>query len=425
MMKKKMLSLLCCVLLCISMLSGCANKNADTSEQTQGAEEETPVDKTGEVSLLVWCGSEEEQTLLGEMVESFKKQYEGERTFNITVEIESESSCKDTLLGDVLNGADVFAFPDDQLMALIASGALEPIEDTKIKEANSESSVEAASYDGKLYAYPMTADNGYFMYYNKAYFTEEDVKELDRMLEAAAKVDKQVMMDWSSGWYLYSFFGGSGLEFGLNDDGITNYCTWNSTEGEIKGKDIAEAMLAIAKNPGFASGGDSDFLDGARAGTVIAGVNGVWNATTLQEIWGSNYAAVKLPSYTCNNKQVQLSSFAGYKMVGVNAYSDEKEWANKFADWITNEENQTLRFERREQGPSNNKASESPEVLQSPAIQALIQQSEFAKLQRVGANYWDPIYQYGEAIVKGNIKSDKLQSLLDTLVEGITATQVK
>ena len=33
---------------------------------------------------------------------------------------------------------------------------------------------------------------------------------------------------------MYAFFGNTGLEVGLNEDGITNYCTWNSTDGSIR-----------------------------------------------------------------------------------------------------------------------------------------------------------------------------------------------
>lgn len=43
------------------------------------------------------------------------------------------------------------------------------------------------------------------------------------------------------------------LDFGVNDDGVTNHCDWNATEGAIRGVDIEEAMLAIAANPAFAS----------------------------------------------------------------------------------------------------------------------------------------------------------------------------
>ena len=422
---EKRLVMLWCILIVSLTLSGCTSNKEKTSQASINNEMSSEEDQTDEVSLLVWCGSEEEKVLVEEMLTTFEKQY-SEIKFNITVEIESEASCKDTLLGDVKNGADVFAFPDDQLMAMIAAGVLEPlVENENIKQVNSEGSVEAASYDSKLYAYPMTADNGYFMYYNKEYFADEDVNTLDQMLEVAAKAGKKVMMDWTSGWYLYSFFGGAGLELGLNDDGIINYCNWNGKDGKIKGVDIAKSMLTIAQNPGFISCSDDDFVKGVKAGDIIAGVNGAWNATVLQEVWGEDYGAAKLPTFTCNENQVQMSSFAGYKMVGVNAYSQYKDWANKLADWITNEENQTLRFERREQGPSNNNSALSEEVVKSPAIQALIQQSDFATLQRVGANYWDPVAEYGQVMAKGSVNPNKLQSLLDTLVEGITATQIK
>ena len=181
-------------------------------------------------------------------------------------------------------------------------------------------------------------------------------------------------------------------------------------------------MLAIAENPGFASMEDGDFVAGVKDGSVIAGVSGVWNATALEEAWGKNYGAVKLPTYTCAGEQVQMASFAGYKMLGVNAYSANKEWAEKFAEWITNEENQTLRFEKRGQGPSNTKAGASEEVSKSPAIQALISQSQYASLQRIGAAYWDPVSEFGKTMAAGNPDQRDFQELLDTMVEAVTAS---
>lgn len=79
-------------------------------------------------------------------------------------------------------------------------------------------------------------------------------------------------------------------------------------------------------------------------------------------MYGKNYAAAKLPTYNCNGKKVQMSTYFGYKMLGVNPYSKNKEWAHKFARYISNEENQKLRFEMRGQGPSNINAGKSDEV---------------------------------------------------------------
>ena len=111
-------------------------------------------------------------------------------------------------------------------------------------------------------------------------------------------------------------------------------------------------------------------------------------------------------------------------MVGVNAYSEHVDWALKFADWITNEQNQTLRFEVRNQGPSNINAAASDAVQKVPAIQAVMEQSEFGVLQRVGNNYWEPFTPYGETLVAGNPNGLELQEIIDTLVAGITASTV-
>lgn len=436
-MKKRMNKKLFLLPVAALFLTGCqgATQNDEalesiTGEKVSATESMFEIESTedaaqqdnGVVSLTVW-GAEEDEVLIGEIIKSFEEEYAGQAQFDITFAAESESTCKDTLLGDVVNAPDVFTFADDQLMALAAAGVLKPVENgDEIASRNLEGAVSAASIDDQLYAYPLTADNGYFMYYNKAYFSDEDLQSLDSMLAVAAANGKKVTMDFSSGWYLYSFFGNTGMEIGLMDDGISNFCTWNATDGEIKGTDVASAMLAVASNPGFLNTDDEGLVAGVQDGSVIAGVSGVWNATTISEAWGENYGAIKLPTYTCNGTQIQMSSYAGYKLVGVNEYSQNRDWAAKFADWMTNEQNQTLRFQMREQGPSNTNAADSAEVKDSLAIQALIQQSEFASLQRIGGNYWDPASEYGAIIATGNPSGLELQDIMDNLVDGITAS---
>ena len=55
------------------------------------------------------------------------------------------------------------------------------------------------------------------------------------MLEVAWKNGKKIAMDFTGGWYLYSFFKGAGLNVEINEDGVTNTCNWNTTEGKYKG----------------------------------------------------------------------------------------------------------------------------------------------------------------------------------------------
>ncbi len=405
-------------------LAGCGRERedsttADTEPQNNYEAETSP--ENGDVELVVW-GAEEDEALLLQIFESFQEEYEKQANIHITFAAQSESGCKDALMGDLEAGADVFAFADDQLNTLVAAGALEPVENADhIISENLPGAVEAASVGETLYAYPLTADNGYFLYYNKQYFNPEDIKTFDRILQIAEENEKRVTMDWSSAWYVYSFFGNTGLEVGLNDDGITNYCTWNNTEGDIKGVDVARAMLSIARSPAFLSTEEPGFLAGIQDGSVIAGVSGVWNAVAMKDALGKNYGAAKLPTYTCANRQIQMASFSGYKLIGVNSYSKQYEWASLLAEWITNEENQSLRFEMRGQGPANVKAAASAGVQDSPAITALIEQSEFSCLQRIGGSFWDPVTVFATNMAAGNPEGKDLQEQLDIMAEGITA----
>ena len=398
-------------ILCAAALMGC------------GAAEEPALEdeELQKVELVVW-GAEEDTELMNQIIQSFQINYQGQADFQISFAVQGESQCKDVLLGGLEDGADVFTFADDQLNALAAAGALDPIGNAdEIMDRNLSSTVEAAMVNDRLYAYPLTADNGYFLYYNKRYITEEQVKTLDGILEAAAANDKLFTMDWSSAWYVYSFFGNTGLQVGLNDDGITNYCTWNQTDGNIRGIDVAQAMLRIAENPGFSSCTDEEFLNGVRDGSVIAGVSGGWNSVAVEEAWGEDAGAAKLPTYSCGGSQVQMASFSGCKLIGVNAYSEHPEWASRLAEWITNEENQRLRFEMRGQGPSNIAVADSSEIRQSPAIAALLEQSAFSQLQRVGGKFWDPVSKFAENMAAGNPSGRNLQEQLDEMAEAVSA----
>ena len=399
-------------ILCTAAFAGCGTEEETESERT----EQEPQN----VELVVW-GAEEDEELMNQVIQSFQAEYQGQADFRISFEVQGESQCKDVLIGGLEDGADVFTFADDQLNTLAAAGALEPIENAdEIKNRNLPSTIEAATINDRLYAYPLTADNGYFLYYNRQYISEEQVKTLDGILEAAAANGGLFTMDWSSAWYVYAFFGNTGLQVGLNDDGITNYCTWNQTDGDIRGVDVAQAMLQIAQHPGFASCTDEEFMNGVKDGSVIAGVSGVWNSVAIKEAWGENMGAVRLPTYTCGGRQIQMASFSGCKLIGVNAYSKHPEWASRLAEWITNEENQRLRFKMRGQGPSNIAVADSPEIRQSPAITALIEQSEFSQLQRVGGRFWDPVSKFAGNMAAGNPSGQDLQEQLDEMAEGVS-----
>ena len=405
------------------VMTGCAANDRQQGTVTD-APQATDEPATGRtVNLRVWVGDNEDVKWINQVIERFKAANPG-TTYNIDVGVQNEGDCSKVVLSDPEAAADVFTFADDQFNSLYNAGALMEVVDDPdgIRAAHTEDSIAAATgQDGKLYAYPATADNGYFMFYNTEYFTQEDVQTLDAMLDKAAEAGKYVAYPMSNGWYFYSFFKGAGLDMHVMDDGVTNTCNWNATDTPITGVEVLQALLDIAAHPGFREADSDPFVAGVKDGSIIAGVSGTWNANVAAEAWGDNYAATKLPTFTVGDRQVQMASFSGFKLVGVNKYSDSVGDAMDFAAFMTNYESQVSRFEMRRQGPSNMEALASDVVQAEPAIAAVVAQTEFADVQRVGSKYWDPAAALGKIVVNGNPDGQDLQTLLDTAVAGITA----
>lgn len=387
------------------------------------------------VSLRVW-GGEEDQNLLKDLVEKFKTTYPDQK-FDIEIGVESESTAKDTVLTDVEAAADVFAFASDQIVDLNNAKALANIEDmdaalqnyakksvADVKAANSDGSVEAASVDGKLMAFPMTGGNGYFLYYDSSVISDEDAATWDTLLAAADKAGKKVGMTLASGWYDASFFYGAGFTTGLNDDGTTAIDFNGTSKDGYTGVQVTQSMLNIASNKAFMAIADGDVSNQIAGGTLAAVVSGTWDADNAQKAFGDGYAAAKLPTYTLDGKQVQQGSVSGYKFLGVNAYSKNVGWATVLAEFLTNEESQTTRFEQRQLAPTNKKVAASDEVSKNVAIAASGAQDAYGVIQTVSAKYWDPAKTFGEMIAQGSISATDekaIQDALDTMVEGAKA----
>ena len=397
---------------------GAASSAASQSAAAAPSEASSAAESWGDVKLTMW-GAEEDQTMLREMADAFIAENADKGNITIDIGVQSESSAKDTVLADPEAAADVFAFADDQLNELVAAGALQEVllNPDDVKSRNLAGSVNAATMNDKLYAYPMTADNGYFLYYDKSVLSEEDVQSMDTLLAKADASGKKFMMSLNDGWYIYSFYAGAGLKATLADDGVNTVCNWN----EAPGADVTQAILDISTQSAFKSGADADIVAGIKDGSCCAAISGTWNAGTAEETWGENYAATKLPTYTLNGEQVQMASFSGYKLVGVNPHSSNVGVAMMLADYITNEDNQAKRFNDRKLGPSNIKVNESEAVQNAPAIAALAAQSDYATLQRVGANYWSSAQSLGEILASGDTQGKTTQQLMDDAVAGITA----
>lgn len=380
------------------------------------------------VKLTLW-GAVEHHNMLSDMVDSFKKEYETDDIkFDIRIDAVSEADAFTQMQKDVSAGADVYAFPHDQLANLVRIGGIAAIGGDnlkKIRDENTTVSLDAGKAGNYYYGYPLSADNGYFLYYDSSKISKDNTLTLDSLLSACTASNSKFLYDLDNSWYDAAFFFGAGCSYDVEYDkaGTTETkitCNFNNENGLIAGR----AMINLASHSAFLNGGDDELKAGFADGSVAAGVSGTWNATAVKNALKDGYAATKLPSFVVDNKSYQMSSFSGYKLMGVNPHSKNLSWAHKLALWLTNEQNQLIRFEKFETGPTNKKVSENAAVKANVALSALAMQNEFAKVQQsVPSNYWTAVEAFGTGVVQKEVTSSNLQNKLNQMVDLIKSNQ--
>lgn len=411
---KKIIALLMAVLMTVSMLAACSNTPAENNppaDETKGQVDtpetpDTPAEKE-KITLKVWA-DQGELELIEKLCNEFAATHT-EKEYTFEYGAVGAADGKTRYLEDPAAAADVFLFADDQLVDLVKADALYEVtrNTDAIIAANTPGSIGAASYEGTLYGYPMTSDNGYFLYYDKSVFTEEDLATLDGILAAANAAGKQVHMDVSNGWYLASFFLGNGCTLTIEDG--KQVIDFNNANGLA----AAEAIRAFCNDPAFVTGDDS-VLAGGIGDAIACGVSGTWMATAIQEKLGENYGCCKLPTFTCDGKQVQMGSFLGCKIYGVNSQTAYPVDAMELAEYLTSEAAQIERYKALNYGPSNVNALADETIASNLALQALSAQSEFAISQMVLGGFWTPAEAFG-AELEAHSTAD-LQTMLDQLV---------
>ena len=360
------------------------------------------------IELKVWS-AQPDQALLEELCNAFAAEHP-ENEWKFTYGVVGEADAQARYLEDPAAAADVFSYPDDQIIKLVKADALYEVTRNRdqIIAENSAGAINAATYDGVLYGYPMTADNGYFLYYDKSVLTEEDVQTLDGILAAAEKAGKKFNMDVANGWYLASFFLGNGCTLTIEDG--KQVIDFNNANGLA----AAEAIRAFCNDPAFVTGDDS-VLSGGIGDAIACGVSGTWVASAIQEKLGDNYGCCKLPTFTCDGKQVQMGSFLGCKIYGVNSQTAYPVDSMELAEYLTSEKAQIERYNVLNYGPSNVNALADDTIASNLALQALNAQSEFAVSQMVLGGFWTPAEAFG-AELEAHSTGD-LQTMLDRLVE--------
>lgn len=422
---KRILALLFAVLMVAGCLAACGDNSGTTTTDPAGTE----TSGTSQVTYVPW--SEEDIADLGKNIQKeaagnkitlkvwqpeaaqdvFKAQvadfieiFKDYADIEIEVAIQGEGDAGANVLSDPNTAADVFGFASDQIMKLAKPGAVaEVLFPNEVTSMNTEASISAATYDGKLVAYPEVGDNSYFLCYDKSVVTEEQAKSLEAIFEACKASNKRFIMNNGDGYFSCMFLFTGGLETdGLEDDGETQkFNDYDIDQVTASVKAFADLFKKYSAN--FESNTTSAVVDGFKNGTTAAGVIGSWDVASAKEALGDNAGFAILPTININGTDTQIKNMFGYKFIGVNSQSKFPYTAQALAYYLSNEECQQERAEELEWGPSNVNVANSDYVKNSESMSAILAQSEFSVPQTIiVGTFWDPCAALGGYVGETN-----------------------
>ncbi len=355
------------------------------------------------VRLMVWSPSQDQAKDSGEWLQTCCNRFaELHPEWNITFVygVADEAGAAGTVSQDAEASADVFMFANDTLTTLTDAGALAKfggIYADEITSTNSQGLVDSLTMDGYIYGVPFTT-NTWFMYYDKATFTEEDIRNLDTMLTKG-----KVSFPFTNSWYLPAFYFGNGCT--LFGDG-----TQEELGADFGGENAVEVtnyLIDLYNNPNFIVDADGSGLAGMRDGSVKAIFTGSWDAAALKEILGDNMGVAALPTYNLNGEEKQMYAYAGSKAIGVNVHSKYMVQAIQLAIYLGGAEAQQLHYDLRTVIPCNTELLADPAIASDELVAA--QNDTFDRtsiLQPFVAsmtNCWTPVENLGKGIRSGTI----------------------
>ncbi|MFD2307069.1 extracellular solute-binding protein [Enterococcus termitis] len=399
---KKLLGLGVTMTAAAFMLAACGG---GSSEEKNSAENEN-------ASIKLWVDVAFVDTYKP-LVEEFEKEH---KDWKVTIKPSESASAQENLKKDPSAAADVFMMPHDQLGQMVDAGIIyanTKYEDS-VKENSTESAIEAAMYDGKLYGYPYGVESQ-ILYYNKSKLSEDDVKSWETM---TSKGKLGTNFGEAGANYIFTpLFMSNGDElYGANGEDI-NGTNFNND----KGVQVLKWIREQKDNPGVIQS-NADALSSLGNGKTDAFMSGPWSKNDVEKALGDDFAVAPYPTVDLGNGEVQQKAFLGVKLFGVNASTKSPVAAMALADFLTSKENQLTVFEKNGTVPANKEAQEDEKVTSDDVAKAVMTMSDadhsvvMPKLPAM-VSFWGPVEAVINDTYNGKIAEDQYLTKLDKLVK--------
>lgn len=361
-------------------------------------------------------------------IKSIEADFEKENGVDIEVKEEAMTDTLDKLSTDGPTGAapDVMIAPYDRVGGLGKEGQI-----AEVKLGNEadydETAKKLVTLDGTVYGAPAVVES-LILYYNKDLLSEAP-KTFDELMALqkdskyafAGENGKAVgfLANWTNFYYAYGLTAGyGGYVFGKDGTDASDIGLANS--GAIEGLNYAKSWYDTWPQGMQDTTKAGDFINEQfTTGKTAAIIDGPWAAASLTDA-KVNWGAAQIPTLPNGGK---YEAFGGGKAWVISNYSKNKEVAQKFLDYVTNEANQSSFYDATQEIPANVKAREYATGKGNELTSAVI--AQFADAQPMPnipqmAEVWEPAATLFFDVASGKKKAeDAAKEAASTIKEAI------
>lgn len=389
------------LMLVAGVLAACGPNREEGASGDGGKKAE---DKDKPEKLVIW-EDEKKSGWLDEVGQKFTE----ETGIELEVkEVEMASKMKEQLRldGPAGTGPDVVTFPHDQIGELALAGHIAPLEvSDDVKKRFTESSILAESYDGKLYGLPKSSETPVFIY------NKELMKEAPASMDDVYSFAKDFTKDgnygflalWDNFYFAHAPMGGyGGYVFAENDGALDPKDLGLNNDGAVEGTEYIQKWYKEGLFPkGIIGENGGSAMDGLfNEGKVASVMNGPWSFQGYKDA-GIDIGVTAMPKLPNGEP---MKTFMGVKGWHVSGYSKNKEWAQKFVEFITEDENAKYRFEQTQEVPTNEGLINDSAIAENEGAKAVAEQSKYAvpmpNIPEMG-EVWDPMAKSLQTVVTG------------------------
>ncbi|MCA0172356.1 extracellular solute-binding protein [Bacillus sp. RAR_GA_16] len=374
---KRFFALFLTLVLAIGVLAACGPQNNENASSNGGGSDSEGDDANKPEKLVVWEDTDK-GIALEPAIASFEEEY------GIKVEFKELGMADEIreqirLDGPAGTGPDVITLPHDQIGQAAVEGLISPIEvDQSVVDTFTESSIQAENFDGKLYGLPKATETPVFIY-NKE-LMDKAPESMDEVYDFAKDYTKDKQYGFLALWDNFYFAnavlaGYGGYVFDRTDEGLNPQDLGLNNEGAVEGTEYIQKWYKEGLFPkGLIGENGGSTMDGLfNEGKAASVMNGPWSFQGYKDA-GIDIGVAPMPKLPNGEN---FKTFIGVKGWHVSNFSENKEWATKLVEWITNEENAKIRYEKTAEIPPVKSLIEDPVIADNEGASAVAVQSQY------------------------------------------------